>query len=102
MMNLINIYVRVKENENEITLVLYHKIYSTPDGLINRWSTKQDSAYKLEILIDGNDISFDKSRVIKDMNIISNDHEILDQIMSKLFEQKVLDIKKFASEIKTF
>ncbi|MFP4024429.1 MAG: hypothetical protein ACLFVR_07865 [Thiohalospira sp.] len=101
-MNLININVKVKEKENEITLVLYHKIYSTPDGLINRWATKQDSDYKLEILIDGNDISFDKSRVIKDMDIISHDHEILDQIMSKLFEQKVLEIKKSASDIKTF
>lgn len=100
-MNLLNIDVRVKGKENELTLVLYHKIYSTPDGIINRWNTKQDSGYKIDILVDGNDISFENTRVIKDMNIISTEHEIMDQIISKLFEHKVFEIQKSISQLKT-
>ncbi|MDY6801001.1 MAG: hypothetical protein SVU94_07230 [Bacteroidota bacterium] len=93
-MNLLNIDVRVKGKENELTLVLYHKIYSTPDGIINRWTTKEDCGYKIEILVDGNDISFENTRVVKDMNIISTEHEIMDQLISKLFEHKVFEMQK--------
>ncbi|MGM0406504.1 MAG: hypothetical protein ACQERU_00905 [Bacteroidota bacterium] len=94
-MNLINIDVEVKGNENSVSLVLYHRIYSTPDGIINQWATKPESDYKVEILIDGSEISFDKSRIIKDLNIISSDHELLDQMMSRLYENKVLENLKF-------
>lgn len=94
-MNLINIDVEVKGNENRVSLVLYHRIYSTPDGIINQWATKPESDYKVEILIDGSEISFDKSRIIKDLNIISSDHELLDQMMSRLYEKKVLEKSKF-------
>ncbi|MFO7828625.1 MAG: hypothetical protein R6V23_08395 [Bacteroidales bacterium] len=94
-MNLINIDVEVKGNENRVSLVLYHRIYSTPDGIINQWATKPESDYKVEILIDGSEISFDKSRIIKDLNIISSDHELLDQMMSRLYENKVLENLKF-------
>ncbi|HKL07498.1 MAG TPA: hypothetical protein VJ896_01915 [Bacteroidales bacterium] len=98
-MNFININVSVKSKENELTLVLFNKIYSTPDGIINRWTTKPDSDYKLEILISGNDISFENSRVIKDMDIISSDQEVLDQVISKLFEYKIFEMQKSLSEL---
>ncbi|MEE4196973.1 MAG: hypothetical protein V2I54_04965 [Bacteroidales bacterium] len=101
-MDFININVRVKESEKELTLVLYHKIYSTPDGIINRWSTNQDSPYKVELLMDGQEISIDNTRVNKDMYIISSEHEILDQVISKLFEDKVFEIKRSIAEIKTY
>lgn len=94
-MNLINIDVEVKGNEKRVSLVLYHRIYSTPDGIINRWATREESDYKVEILIDGSEVSFDRSRIVKDLNIISSEHELLDQMMSRLFEKKILEKSKF-------
>lgn len=94
-MNLVNIDVEVKGNEKKVNLVLHHRIYSTPDGIINRWATNEESNYKVEILIDGSEISFDRSRIVKDLNIISCEHEIIDQMMPRLYEKKVFDRAKF-------
>ena len=102
MMNLVDIIVRVKGNKNLQTLVLFHKIYSTPNGIVNRWATKQNSDKRLEILNDGNDVSFENTRVIKDLTIISSEHEIAEQFISILFEQKAFEIKNSLSDVKTF
>ena len=87
-MNTVSINVKVKDEQKVETLVLYQKIYSTPYGIVNRWSTGDRSNYRLEIIIDEDDLSVNPAKITKSMNIITDDWNIADQMMIKLYENK--------------
>jgi len=93
-MHLINISVEIKGIEESINLVLYQKIYSTPDGIVNHWLTDQNSEYRLEFIIDDNDISVNPSKVVKDLNIITDEWELADRMMLKLYEKGIFQMVK--------
>lgn len=92
-MNLINISLEVKDQDNLINIALYQKIYSTPDGIVNHWSTSQGSEYRLEVIIDEQDVSVNPSKITKDMDITSDVWEIADQMMLKLYEKKIFQMQ---------
>ncbi len=91
-MNLLNISVEVKNESGSIDLVLYQKIYSTPDGIVNHWSTNQSSEYRLEIIIEDSDISVNPSKIVKDLNIVTDEWELADRMMLKLYEKGIFQI----------
>ena len=91
-MKLININLKVKEKDNNINLTLYKKIYSTPNGIINYWVSNNESEYRLEIIIDEADITVQPSKISKDMRIMTSEIEIADQMMSKLYKLKILQL----------
>lgn len=88
-MNLVNISVEVKNKNEAINLVLFQKIYSTPDGIVNHWSTNQNSDYRLEIIIDDKDISVNPAKISKDMDIITDEWELAGRMMLKLYEKGI-------------
>lgn len=87
-MNIINISVNVKDNPETVNMVLFRKIYSTPYGILNHWSTRSNSEFRLEILIDKDDVSVNPSKITKSMEILTNEWEIADQMMLELNENK--------------
>ena len=93
-MNLLNIKVEIKDSNESIDLVLYQKIYSTPNGVVNHWSTNQNSDYRLEINIDEKDISVNPSKIVKDLNITTDEWELADRMMLKLYEKGIFQIAK--------
>lgn len=93
-MNLINISVEVKNESESINLVLYQKIYSTPDGIVNHWSTNQNSKYRLEIIIEDNDLSVNPSKIVKDLDIVTDEWELADRMMLKLYEKGIFQMAK--------
>lgn len=93
-MNLLNISVDVKNKAESVNLVLYQKIYSTPDGIVNHWSTNQNSEYRLEIIIDDSDISVNPSKIVKDLDIVTDEWELADRMMLKLYEKGVFQMMK--------
>ncbi len=88
-MNLVNISVEVKNKNEAINLVLFQKIYSTPDGIVNHWSTNQNSDYRLEIIIDDKDVSVNPAKISKDMDIITDEWELAGRMMLKLYEKGI-------------
>ena len=92
-MNLINISLKVKNQDGLVNIILYQKIYSTPDGIINHWSTNQGSEYRLEVIIDEQDVSVNPSKITKDLDIITDVWEIADQMMLKLYEKKIFQMQ---------
>jgi hypothetical protein len=87
-MKTINISVNIRNNTETINLVLFQKIYSTPYGIVNHWSTSSNSEYRLEVIIDEDDISVNPSKITKSMNIITDEWDIADQMMLELYEQE--------------
>jgi len=94
-MNTISIEIRVKNELKPIRVVLYQKIYSTPNGIVNCWSTNNSSAYRLQVIIDEGDLSVNPSKVSKDMQIISDEVDIASQILVKFHENKILELQNF-------
>lgn len=90
-MDTISINVKVKSESKPVSLVLYHKIYSTPNGIVNYWVTNNNSSYRLEVIIDGKDLSVNPSNIIRDMNILNDEWDIADQVMLKLHEKRVFE-----------
>lgn len=91
-MNLINISVEIKNESESIDLVLYQKIYSTPDGIVHHWSTNQNSNYRLEIIIEDSDISVNPSKIVKDLDIATDEWELADRMMLKLYEKGIFQM----------
>ncbi len=83
-MNTVNISVNIKSKSETVNLVLFQKIYSTPDGIVNHWSTNSNSEFRLGIIIDEDDLSVNPSKIIKSMSIITNEWDIADQMMLEL------------------
>ncbi|MCK5169590.1 MAG: hypothetical protein KAQ75_06905 [Bacteroidales bacterium] len=92
-MNTINISVNVKNKPESVNLVLFHKIYSTPYGIVNHWSTNSNSELRLEIIIDEDDLSVNPSKITKSMSIITDEWNIADQVMLKLYEKRDFHMK---------
>ena len=92
-MNTINISVNIKSKSEIVNLVLFQKIYSTPDGIVNHWSTNSNSEFRLEIIIDEDDLSVNPSKITKSMSIITDEWNIADQMMLKLYEKGSLRMK---------
>ncbi len=89
-MNTINVSVRIKERSEKVNLILFQKIYSTPYGMVNHWSTNNNSDYRLEVIMDEDDITINPTKVTKALNILTDEIEIADQIMRELFGAKSL------------
>ncbi|MBU8892431.1 MAG: hypothetical protein KOO66_06605 [Bacteroidales bacterium] len=87
-MNTINVNVQIKNRAEKVKLLLYQKIYSTPYGIVNHWSTDLRSEYRLEVIIDEEDITVNPSKITKAMNIMTDELEIADQMMIELYEAK--------------
>ncbi|MCD4834775.1 MAG: hypothetical protein K8R31_13335 [Bacteroidales bacterium] len=85
-MNTINISVNIKSKSEIVNLVLFQKIYSTPDGIVNHWSTNSNSEFRLEIIIDEDDLSVNPSKITKSMSIITDEWDIADQMMLELYK----------------
>jgi len=92
-MNTLHVEVRVKDELNPIRLVLYQKIYSTPNGIVNCWSTNNASKYRLQVLIDESDLSVNPSKVSKDMQILTDEGDIAGQILVKFHEKRILELQ---------
>jgi hypothetical protein len=89
-MNTINVSVRIKESSEKVNLILFQKIYSTPYGMVTHWSTNNNSDYRLEVIMDEDDITVNPTKVTKALNILTDETEIADQIMRELFGTKSL------------
>ena len=87
-MNTVSIDVKVKGEQKVETLVLYQKIYSTPYGIVNHWLTESRSKYRLEIIIDEDDVSVNPAKITKSLDIINDDWDIAEQMMLQLYENK--------------
>ena len=48
----------------------------------------------LEIIIDDNDLSVNPSKIVKDLNIITDEWEIADRMMLKLYEKGIFQIAR--------
>lgn len=92
-MNALSINVNIKNKQNTETLVLYQKIYSTPYGIVNQWSTDINSEYRLEIVMDEDDLSVNPSKISKSLNIETDEWSIADQMMLKLYKSKSVRFK---------
>ncbi len=91
-MNTISIDVKVKNNLKNVKIVLCNKIYLTPGGIVSHWFSNNNCEYRLEIIIDESDLSINPSKIAKDMNIVTDEREIADQIMLKLHKKGVLQM----------
>lgn len=89
-MKIINISIKVKGAINNINLTLFKKIYSTPNGILSYWCSGKESIYRLEVIIDEEDIYILPSKITKDMMILTTEVEIADQMMTKLYKSKIL------------
>jgi len=98
-MNTVNLNVNLKGSSDSISLVLYQKIYSTPYGIVNHWSTDSNSVYRLEIIIDEDDLSVNPEKITKSMEIISQEWAIADQMMLKLHESGNFNLQNEISSI---
>ena len=93
-MKLININLKLKKTNQVISLSPYRKIYATTDGVFNYWWTSVDSRYRLEVVIDENEISVYPLKVTKDMRIITSDEEIANQMTSILLKSRIFQLNK--------
>ncbi len=89
-MNTINVSVRIKERSEKVSLILFQKIYSTPYGLVTHWSTNIRADYRLEVIIDEDDLTVNPMKITKALNILTDETEIADQIMIELYGTKSL------------
>jgi len=99
-MNTLSIKVNVKNKQNTETLVLYQKIYSTPYGIVNQWSTDSNSEYRLEIVMDEDDLSVNPSKINRSMNIETDEWSIADQVMLNLYRSRSSRFKNQDANIK--
>lgn len=100
-MNTVNLSVNLKGSSEPISLVLFQKIYSTPYGIVNHWSTDSKSEYRLEIIIDEEDLSVNPQKVTKSLDIISEEWVIADQMMMKLLGSGNFNLQNETSFIKS-
>jgi len=98
-MNTVDLSINVKESLEPITVVLFQKIYSTPYGIVNHWSTDNNSDYRLEIIIDEDDLSVNPQKITKSMSITTDEWVIADQMMLRLYEQGSFELQNQASNI---
>jgi hypothetical protein len=83
-MKTINIFVHVRSKPELVNVVLFQKIYSTNLGIVNYWVTNSNAEYRLEIIIDENDLSINPSKITKSLSILTDEWNIADQMMMKL------------------
>jgi hypothetical protein len=88
-MKLININLKIKGVNESLNLTLYKKIYSTPEGIVNHWSTDLDSEYRIEVIIDEKDSGINPAKISRDMRILTTEKEIADQMSSIFFKTKI-------------
>lgn len=93
-MNTIDIFVNVKNKSEMVNLVLFQKIYSTNLGIVNYWATNNNSEYRLEIIIDENDLSISPAKINKSLSIINDEWNIADQMMKKLHRNENFHFQK--------
>jgi len=99
-MNTLSINVNIRNKQNVETLVLYQKIYSTPYGIVNQWSTDSNSEYRVEIVMDEDDLSVNPAKISKSLNIETDEWSIADQVMLKFYKSKSVRFKNQDVNIK--
>ncbi len=92
-MNTINIFVHIRSKPEMVNLVLFQKIYSTNLGIVNYWATNSNSEFRLEIIIDENDLSINPSKITKSLGILTDEWNIADQMMMKLHGNENLQLQ---------
>lgn len=98
-MNTVDLSLNIRGSLEPITFVLYEKIYSTPNGIVHYWSTNNNSEYRLEIIIDEDDLSVNPMKVTKSMHIVTEEWVIADQMMLKLYEKESFQLHSQTSLI---
>ena len=93
-MNRITIKVKVKISGEIVDLILFQKIYSTPEGVVHHWLSGPSSPYRIEV-ITNNDQMVPPENVIKDLLISTTEFEIADQVMTKLYEQRIFQLQNY-------
>ena len=94
-MNTISVSVRVKNKAEIINLVLFQKIYSTSTGLVNHWLTNNNSEYRLEVIIDKEDFVVNPTKIIKALDIETDEYKIAEQMMVELLEKDVFQLQNY-------
>lgn len=87
-MHRITIKVKVRITGEILDVILFQKIYSTPEGVVHHWLSGQNSPYRIEVLTN-NDQMVPPENVIKDLLISTSEFEIADQVMTKLYEHRI-------------
>ncbi|OFX83777.1 MAG: hypothetical protein A2W99_03190 [Bacteroidetes bacterium GWF2_33_16] len=93
-MNRITIRVKVKGTNEVVDIMLFQKIYSTPEGVVNHWLSSSNSKYRVEILTN-DDQMIPPDNINKDLLIATTEFEIADQVMTMLYEQRIIQMQNY-------
>jgi len=93
-MNRISIQVKPKDLEIIVDIELYLKIYSTPEGVVHHWLSGVNSPYRIEVITNSEQM-IPPENIIKDLRISTSEFEIADQVMTKLYEKRILQLHNY-------
>lgn len=91
-MNRITIQVKSKISNEIVDIILFQKIYSTPEGVVHIWLSGANSQFRVEV-ITNNEQMIPPENIIKDLRISTSEFEIADQVMTKLYEYRILQLQ---------
>jgi len=93
-MNRITIQVKSKVTNEIVDIILFQKIYSTPEGVVHNWLSGANSPYRIEV-ITNNEQMIPAENISKDLRISTSEFEIADQVMTKLYENRILQLQNY-------
>lgn len=93
-MNRITIKVKAKGTNEIVEIMLFLKIYSTPEGVVHQWLSGVNSPYRVEVNTNSEQM-IPPENIIKDLRISTSEFEIADQVMTKLYESRILKMQNY-------
>ncbi|MDX9694842.1 MAG: hypothetical protein RBT49_03535 [Bacteroidales bacterium] len=93
-MNRITIKVKAKGTNEIVEIILFLKIYSTPEGVVHQWLSGVNSPYRVEVNTNSEQM-IPPENIIKDLRISTSEFEIADQVMTKLYESRILKLQNY-------
>jgi hypothetical protein len=93
-MNRITIRVKAKDTCEIVEIILFLKIYSTPEGVVHQWLSGVNSPYRVEVNTNSEQM-IPPENIIKDLRISTSEFEIADQVMTKLYESRILKLQNY-------
>ncbi|MGE0088305.1 MAG: hypothetical protein AB7S50_02380 [Bacteroidales bacterium] len=93
-MNRITIKVKTKDTNEIVEIMLFQKIYSTPEGVVHQWLSGVNSPFRVEVNTNSEQM-IPPENIIKDLRISSSEFEIADQVMTKLYESRILKMQNY-------
>lgn len=93
-MNRITIKVNAKGTNEIVEIMLFLKIYSTPEGVVHQWLSGVNSPYRVEVNTNSEHM-IPPENIIKDLRISTSEFEIADQVMTKLYESRILKMQNY-------